>query len=162
MRKIISSLIMLLVASNAYAHPIDMDAIAMIESSNNPDAVGASGEIGLYQISPIVLKHFNQVKDNITGWYYRLCRDDFETGGLMYRDCSRADLFEEYINHQIASWYLGWLSARCGTVDDILIAWNRGYGNWRKWVKNGRNYKKLPKVTQDYLKKYEKLTGEKL
>lgn len=138
----------------AYAHPINMDAIAEIESSNNPKAVGKVGEIGLYQISPIVLKHYNQ-SSNQHGL------------GLVEEN----ELLDPIVNHKVAEWYMNWLFDRCWTVRDTIIAWNFGIGNWRSWknwnsepdvITNPSALVHLPKITQDYLKKYEKITGEKL
>lgn len=88
---------------------------------------------------------------------------------------------------RVANWYMNWLFDRCWTVKDTLIAWNWGIGNWRRWKERNQANEtawnvpsvhpygedsfdlsydqmaddKLPKTTQDYLKKYEKLTGEK-
>lgn len=145
------------------AHSVDMDAIQQIETGGEADpdqAVGASGEIGRYQISPIVLKHYNQVTK------YWLPKEK---------------LSEPATNKEIANWYMNWLFDRCYTVKDTIIAWNWGIGNWREWKNKiypdyvefnsvglvKFNYTreaedKLPKVTQDYLKKYEKITGEVL
>lgn len=127
-----------------------MDAIAMIVSSNNPKAMGSSGEIGLYQISPIALKHFNTA------------------AGDSFNRVSKNELLQAHTNHMVAGWYFNWIYDRTWTVKDTIIAWNWGIGNWRKWNKNKEHYKIsppdnfLPQVTQDYLKKYEKITGKKL
>ena len=42
-------------------------AIATVESNNNPNAVGKNGEIGILQISPIVLEEFNNFVENLDG-----------------------------------------------------------------------------------------------
>lgn len=161
------AILALTLGSPAMAHPIDMDAIAQIESSNNPKAVGKSGEIGLYQISPIVLKHFNQSRKRLGG-------DDGATF-VVDENVQAEDLKDPLVNEYIANWYMNWLFDRCWTVKDTIIAWNWGIGNWREWQrkpcvdKEGVSnlwkdgcFNSLPKVTQDYLKKYEKLTGDKL
>ena len=175
--------------SLALAHAIDMDAIAEIESSNNPNAVGSSGEIGLYQISPIVLKHFNQVHENQTirafvgEWPLKKAQMFFghydDTSGFIssQHGFSEPTLVYPAINTIIANWYMNWLYERCWTIEDTIIAWNWGIGNWRDWKNGGseiecvkiptdtcvlRRFKSLPKTTQKYLAKYEKITGEKL
>jgi len=161
----------LLICTPAFGHPVNMEVIAQIESSNNPEAVGAVGEIGLYQISPIVLKHFNQDHRNATRGIMAYEKSSVVRFGVPIHIKTLSD---PYINTYIANWYMNWLFDRTWTVKDTIIAWNWGIGNWRKW-KNNRcmngNLKivvckyqdsLLPKVTQDYLKKYEKLTGEKL
>lgn len=165
--------------TTAQGHPINMDAIAQIESSNNPKAVSKDGSVGLYQITPICLKHFNQV--NGPQFYIGLGEVESGSGFLeaKYRDYKADDLKDKKINSRIANWYMNWLYDRCWTVKDTLIAWNWGIGNWREW-RNTNNPEihnltsailgkaqisrddYLPKITQDYLKKYEKLTGESL
>lgn len=38
-----------------------IDAIAMVESANNPKAIGKGGSVGLLQITPIVVKECNNI-----------------------------------------------------------------------------------------------------
>ena len=60
--------------------------IASAESSNNPNAVGSAGEIGLYQISPILLKDYNShLKKNFAKAEY---------------------LFRPYVNEMVVIWYI--------------------------------------------------------
>lgn len=117
------------------AEVIDLDVIARIESSGNPLAWNRRTDArGLFQITPVCLKHYNDAnKTRVTP----------------------SDLFDAETNRMIAEWYLGWLAARLESVDDILIAYNWGIGNLRKY-KAGE--KSLPKETADYLVKYRKLT----
>lgn len=117
-------------APSVEAHPIDMEKIAWIESSNNPNAVSRAGAIGLFQIMPITLKHFNQV----TGMDY-----------------DESALFDPIINRQIADWYFDWLYRQTGSIEGSIIGYNFGLTNWRKWK---RGEKKLPRETQNYLAKY--------
>lgn len=172
----------------AVAHPIDMEAIAQIESGNNRKAVGDSGEIGLYQISQIVLKHFNQVhngkpKKSPYDLKYKVDDEKHLTDGgeidwKYIGDFEPEDLKHPMYNSEVANWYMNWLYDRCWTVKDTLIAWNMGIGRWRDWKTNTLNcegYKlesgqcatrsidnRLPKVTKEYLKKYVEITGEDL
>lgn len=135
----------------AYAHTIDMDAIAQIESSNNPNAVGASEEIGLYQISPIVLKHYNQ-------WVHPAGCDESCSSWV-----TKKDLFKDPIRQRsIASWYMGWLFDRCWTEFDTIQAWNRGIGTWRKWKESGSKWDDLPEITKRYIEKYARLTNKSI
>lgn len=59
-RSVIVGLAVLAFSGQAVAAEIDMRAIAHIESSNNPMAIGSSGEIGLCQLMPGVLKDYNR------------------------------------------------------------------------------------------------------
>lgn len=134
----------------AFAHPINMDAIQQIESSNNPAAQNGNHR-GLYQISEIVLFQFkNDPKSKVI-----MDDDSF----LNVTALQSIDLFIPEINKHIANYYFDWLTAQLKSKKEILIAWNFGIGNLRKWQ---AGKVKLPKETQEYLKKYEKITGEAL
>lgn len=137
----------------AFAHPIDMDAIAEIESSNNPNAIGSSGEIGLYQISPTVLKQFNQSHD-------RIQLEPFNEHSFTYEDVLPGQLKNPFVNLQIADWYMNWLLDRCWTEFDSIVAWNRGIGRWRNWRESGAKWGDLPETTKKYIEKYARLTNK--
>lgn len=124
----------LLLARNAWsAEAINLDAIMRIESEGNPLVYNKrSGAVGLYQITPICLRHYNEVH---------------KTAFIM------AELYEPAKNKAVAVWYFGWLAERLTSVDDILIAYNFGIGNLRKYKKG---LVKLPDETRDYLTKYRK------
>lgn len=168
------------VCSNLLAHPINMDILAEIESSNNPRAWNKNTDArGLYQITPIVWSQFIDSLDKRTYWIY-VSTD--EGDGIMtsyvIRNLKEEDLFDGCLNKYIANWYLDWLSERCDTVDEILIAWNWGIGNLRKWrtrndqlfgIKNisteewntvQSHYLDLPKETRDFLRKYHELENK--
>ena len=160
-------LLFMLISSNAFAHPIDMNILAQIESSSNPDAVsyrGAKYGRGLYQISEIALKHFN------VGHRQIMARASHDT--VMWRTLHRAenyanshnftgnDLFVPTINKIVANWYLDWIHERTGNEIHTLVCWNWGYGNWRKWYRSDGKFRNLPKETRGFLKKYEQLGGE--
>ena len=118
------------------AELINLQAIARIESGGNPLAVSKAGAIGLYQLMPCVLQEYN------TRFGLRL---------------SKKDLYNPEVNTKIASWYL---SKRIPqmlrfykkevSAKNVLWAYNAGIGN----VVKGR----MPLETQNYLKKYSKLT----
>ena len=121
--------------SPAFSRDIDLDTIATIESSNNPLAYNQKSEArGLYQITPICLKEYNN---------YHI--------GRMYMV---QDLFNPAINKHIAIWYL---SERIPqmlrhfkkevTIRNILISYNAGINYVVKDLP-------LPKETVDYIDKY--------
>jgi hypothetical protein len=152
MQRMLGALVIgLLFCTVVYAHPINMKALAQIESSNNPKAYNKKTQArGLYQITPVVLKQFTEAHPK--NWKSQ------EDNRKVARDLRPEELFIEYINGEIADWYVNWLSHRCYVPDDILISWNWGYGHWRKWANNRGNENWLPKETRDFLKKYHDLT----
>lgn len=147
-----------------------MEALCQIESGCRDDAVsfrGAKYGRGRYQISEIALKHFNQ-SSNITPFVKNYTdgplkgATEFDAIQCFQAPCVGVDvesLHDKEINYFIANWYLNWIENALRingiepTVEKILACWNFGYGN----VIRG---KKLPKETQDFLKKYEELTRE--
>jgi soluble lytic murein transglycosylase-like protein len=115
-----------------------MAAIKQIESSGNPLAFNkGSGARGLYQITPICLKEWNNFH-----------KDDRH---------SLEDLFIPAVNRKIAVWYLAvrlpQMLRHYGKeviIDNILWGYNAGIGYVVKNIK--------PTETRDYIKKYERLT----
>jgi hypothetical protein len=115
------------------SEPIDMNRIYQIESSNNPKAYNKKSKaVGLGQITPIVLKEWNNFnkKDKLT----------------------TSDLYDSETNKKVSSWYMNKRIPQMlkalkieDTTRNRLIAYNWGVGNIGK---------KLPKETEDYLKKY--------
>ena len=116
---------------------VNMDAIKQIESSGNPSAYNRGSQArGLYQITPIVLKEYNQ----------------FNHAGYM-----KEDLFDPEINAIIAEWYIGKripamlkYYKKEVNLTNIIIAYNAGISYV---VKN----KPLPIETIKYIAKYKKL-----
>lgn len=123
---------------------INMDIIAEIESSGDYMAYNKySGARGLYQITPIYLKDFNRC----TNSEYQL-----------------DDLYEPTVNKLVAYWYINkrlpeiLLNWKVGVTDEfVLIAYNWGPGNLRKWI---LGKKTIPEETKDYLIKYKRLDGK--
>jgi len=120
------------------AGAVDMDIIKQIESGGNPRAVGNAGEIGLYQLMPVVRKSYNQRTDH---------------------NYSRNDLFDPEINHKIADWYLHnripeMLRYYRIPVNTKTIIWsyNAGIGN----LVNGI----MPQTTKIYIERYRRLNNE--
>ena len=129
------------------ASEINIDAIIQIESAGDQFAISYKGikhGAGIAQISSICHKEY---------------LDHNPTEILPERG-----LFDKDYNIKIAKWYFDriknhYLKGK-GTIDDCLICYNWGYGNWRKWNMAGRDYKRLPKETLNYLSLYEKIKRE--
>lgn len=118
----------------AYAQFIDLDRIAVIESSNNPKAFNISeGARGLCQIRPEVLQEYNHYNP----------RNKY----------SPKDLFNKSINLRVASWYfevripqmLRYFKQPV-TVTNIIVAYNSGI---KSVIENRK-----PRLTKRYLRKY--------
>jgi soluble lytic murein transglycosylase-like protein len=143
MKHILFLVITLLIASRGYCEPLNVQRIISIESSGNPHAYNkGSGAIGLMQITPIVLEEWNQHNKQVA---------------LI------TDLYTPYCNVQIGKWYLNRIENHyCKvwnippTIDNILIGYNYGISNLKNWYRAGANYKKLPRETRNYLKRYNK------
>lgn len=123
-----------------HAETIDMEAIAMIESSNNPQAFNPQdGAIGKYQITGVVLREYNSAH-----------KQKFLI----------SNLYNEQVNFEVASWYMRVRIPQMLvyyhlplTTTNKIISWNAGISNARK----GR----IPFITKQYLKKYARLTGRR-
>ena len=126
-----------LISIVCFPEDIDISRIIQIESSENPEAIGLNGEIGLCQISAIVLTEWNNYHPN--------------------SQYDELDLFTPSINVLIAEWYynkrIPQMLKHYGfedTIESRITAYNFGIGNMVKW-------KELPKITKDYIKKYRRL-----
>ena len=136
----IALLIVLLACSSALSATIDLDVIKIIESSGNPLAYNKTDQsIGLYQITPICLKEWNNFNPK--------------------EQHTKADLWIPAINEKIADWYLNkripQMIKYYGKEDSIrnrIIAYNAGIN----YVRTG---KPIPKITKLYLKKYQLYKG---
>ena len=142
MRKTYCIMIMLMFSGVVIANAIsgiDMEVIKQIESSGNPYAYNSrSNARGLYQITPICLKEYNN---------YHLVKYTSE------------DLYDAEINYEIANWYLNTRIPQMlkhfkkpVNVENILISYNAGISYV---VQN----KEIPTETINYLKKYKKRGG---
>jgi len=121
-----------------------------IESGGNPNAVSNRGAIGICQITPIVLKEYNQYAHER---YYET------TISMAVQKYTLDDLFSIDINYHIAEWYLHRLHDHynCDTIEKILMAYNAGITRCKKV---DFDIKKLPKETQRYVVKVMKLYQE--
>ncbi len=130
-----------IIYSIAFGAEVDLRIIKQIESSGNPLAYNPTSHArGLYQITPICLKEWNNFNPK-----------------EQYRE---NDLFNPAINEKIAKWYL-WVRIpqmlrhykKPITIENILISYNAGIGYVVfDWV--------LPKETKDYINKYERRINE--
>lgn len=135
---VLVTLILMLIAVSVKADQIDMHAIMMIESSGNPLAHNKKDDSrGLYQITPICLKEYN----------------NFHPGA----EYSMDDLWNASVSTLIAEWYINKRIPQMlryykkpVTVENIIISFNAG-------ISYAVNDKPLPKITQEYLKKYERM-----
>ena len=138
------TLIVPLIANLALAEPIhiDYDAIAMIESSNNPLAYNEkSGARGLFQIREIALKDYNN--------YHR---------NRMYME---ADLFEGSVSKEIAIWLFEVRIPQLlkhyeleVNLKNLLFSYNWGTKNVSDWYKNGAKIEYVPTETRNYYDRY--------
>lgn len=132
-------------------------AIIQVESSGNPNAFNKnSGAIGLMQITPIVLKEYNE----INGHYVEIRTGEFNTYEDVAKKLNRItyeQLYDEYINIKIGTWYLNRIWEHYlphykldQTLENLCIAYNFGIGNL---VKYRQGTTKLPLETKNYIKK---------
>lgn len=172
---------LMLISGLSYCDEIDdlIPHIIRVESGGNPNAVGSSGEIGLMQISPIVLKEFKQN----AGSTYEAFYDDYDyrpnfwkklfpykyprvlnfysnyswgiCGEIYPEKIELEDLKDPMLNKQIGYWYLRRLKDHYipkdkYSVELLLACYNAGPTRMRK---NNWDWKKAPKSTLRYIKK---------
>lgn len=126
----------------AFAETVNMNIIAEIESSGNTFAYNETSEArGLYQITPICLKEYNNYHKN-----------------EMFKPC---DMFDPSRSFIVANWYINKRIPQMlryynieDTIRNRLIAYHDGIGNLQKYLKGER---KLGKEMQNYLQKYNNL-----
>lgn len=137
--RLLSAILVSAVVSNAKAHGfqiIDFQAIAELESSNNPKAFNKkSGAIGLFQITPVCLKDFNEQNK---------------------KKYTAEMLYSPYRNFEVANWYLTvripQMLEGLGleiTTQRILWAWNAGI-----WAVI---HDRMPNETRLFINKYNKI-----
>lgn len=119
----------------ADAIEVDMTKIMMIESSGNPNAFNKrSGAKGLFQITSICLKEYNNFHPNAKH--------------------TEDELFNPIINRKIACWYMKRIKQMLRhykkeiTIENILTCYNAGVS----YVVHG---KPLPTETRQYIAKYK-------
>lgn len=124
--------ILLLISGTAFG-AVDLDRIATIESSNNPDAIGDMGRsVGLYQISQGLLKDFN--KAHKTDYYHVEMRSP--------------DQAERVARWAFSAHFPAILRAmgKKVTTERLIVCWNAGCG--------ALDRERIPPTTRKYLRKY--------
>ena len=129
---------MYILFKSVHAHGLNMNAIKQIESGGNPNAYNKHAQAkGLYQITPICLKEYNNYHEN-------KIKDE--------------ELFNAKLNYTIANWYITkripQMLKHYGkrlTNRNIIISYNAGISYV---VEN----KDLPEETENYIIKYNKIT----
>lgn len=125
---------------------IDLDAIAMIESSGCKNKVGDNGAaLGCHQIQKPALADHNNFYPN-----EKYSHQD------MLVDKNSYHVANSYINKIIPRYLKAW--GIPDTKENRIIAYNRGPGRFKTWYKSGADYSKLPEVTIKYIKKYKELS----
>lgn len=144
---ILLSILLILTSSIGWADEINdlLPAIICVESGGNPNALSPKGAIGLMQITPIVLKEFNEYHYKV--WEIPKLAD-------LYLPVTSDDLFFPHKNKYIGGWYLHrlkdhYLKDRY-TTERLLAAYNGGITRLKKV-----NYdiNKMPKETRNYVRK---------
>ncbi len=103
------------------------DAVAMIESNNDPDAVSPVGALGRMQVMPETLAQ--------PGYGIKPAKDD--------SDKERTRVGQEYFK----AMYI----AFDGNLEYAAAAYNMGPGATREWIESGADKADLPKETRDYI-----------
>ena len=103
------------------------DAVAMIESNNDPDAVSPVGALGRMQVMPKTLKK--------PGYGIEPAKDD--------SDEERTRVGQEYFKAMYESFD--------GNLEYAAVAYNWGPGNAREWIAAGADKADLPQETRDYI-----------
>ena len=134
-------LILLCITSFVYAEEIRWDdlvqAIITCESNGDPNAVSEAGAVGLMQITPIVLKEFNDY-------------------GYMDEPTRKEYLYCPVVNVKIGTWYLMRLKDhyKCPTIECVLASYNGGITRLRR---NKWDIEKMSSETREYVEKVMKL-----
>ncbi len=108
-----------------------LDALAFVESSNNPRAISSAGACGLHQI-------MRSTWEDMTEEPWSECTDP-------------------EANQRVAIKYLEWLNTTLGswmgkepTDADILACWNGGIGRFKR---RGYDLEKMPVETRNFVRK---------
>jgi len=152
---------------DSHAEEINWDklvaSVIEVESHGEPSLVSPKGAIGLMQITPIVLKEFNDTphQDGYAVGKHEKCRGlksiqiydkDYPLNSIVQLPCYEPQLYIPWVNKFIGTWYLRRLHEKynCDTLEKILMAWNWGIGNCRK---HNFDLKSAPSETKNFVKK---------
>ena len=126
----------------AFAEEINFDkllvAVVQVESSGRPYVVSKAGAVGLAQITPIVIKEYQDNGGNLT----------------------LSDMFVPEHNLTVAKWYLLRLYHyyKCDTIEKIAMAYNFGITRCKR---NNFDLSKTCRETRNYVKKVRDLYDRK-
>jgi len=119
---------------------IDLDIIATIESSNNPMAYNIDSEAtGMFQITPICLRDFNQ------------CNKSELRIHDMYSPANAWHVADWYLHTRIPQLLKHYKKEL--TLENVLIAYNAGISRVGS--------EKIPNETKEYIRKYKSLMDSK-
>lgn len=124
-----------------------VQVVIEVESGGRPHIVSKAGAIGLMQITPIVLKEYKEnIPENVSIWW----------GGEFEHKGNVGILYNSIFNVEIGTWYLKRLyhHYKCTTVEEIASAYNGGITRYNKV---GRDLKKMPRETRNYVLKVKSL-----
>lgn len=110
-----------------------INKIIMVESSGNPNAVSPVGAKGLMQIMKNTAKQ----------------------PGFGVKPFEGDNLLDPKENVRFGTDYIYALEKKLGSKRDAAVAYNWGYGNAKRWLKEGADLDKLPKETRNYIRKLE-------
>ena len=108
------------------------DAVKQVESGGDANAISPKGAVGTMQTIPSTLK-------------------DPGFGVKPAQNNSSKEL------ERVGTEYLGAMQNKYDNLNHALIAYNWGPGNADKWIKKGAKFAELPKETQNYVKKINKI-----
>jgi soluble lytic murein transglycosylase-like protein len=108
------------------------DAVKQVESGGDANAISNKGAVGTMQTMPSTLK-------------------DPGFGVKPAQNNSSKEL------ERVGTEYLGAMQNKYDNLNHALIAYNWGTGNTDKWIKKGAKFAELPKETQNYVKKINKI-----
>ena len=103
-----------------------IESIIIQESGGDPKAKSPKGAMGLMQIMPATAKK--------PGFGIKPLKDPMDP----------------VENERFGTQYINALINRYGNTRDALIAYNWGMGNTDKWIRRGRDVRKLPLETRNY------------
>jgi len=141
MNKLIALFIFLLWPVLAFTKDVDIPTIIIIESSGNPSAIGTHGEMGLMQITPIVLVEYNNFHN-------------------LYLQFGSKQLFDPLINTTVGNWYINIRIPQMlkyyhipDTINNRIWCYNAGIKNVLE--------ERLPFTTRNYIQKYNHLINRR-
>ena len=149
-------LMFVLWAINAEADEIDdlIPFVIQVESSGNPNAISPDNCRGLMQISEIVFREYLEEQCEkcveVSPYYVDETYPYIFEGTLL-------DLYQPDFNKHIGTWYLRRLKDHYlkenYTIERMLAAYNGGPTRMRRLLREGKDWKDMPRESVRYVKK---------